>query len=75
MSVIIRRRHQRTDIGGERFLFLATLRQYDLDGTVRHVDHNEILRVIETKRGATLVRVGTMEGELKAAALKFAGVQ
>lgn len=73
-SPIIRRRHQRADIDGTRFLFLATLRNYGTAEEPVYVEHNEVMRVIETRRTARLAKVGVLEGELQAAALRFAGV-
>lgn len=74
MSTITRRRYQRADIDGNRFLFLATMRRYDVDGEAVTIEHNEILRVIETPKTAKVVKVGVMSEAVKAAALKFAGV-
>lgn len=75
MSIILRRRYQRAEIGGTRFLFLATLRREDC-GNGRRVDveYNEVMRVIETKTSARLAKVNVLEGELKDAALRFAGL-
>ena len=75
MTTITRRRYQRADIDGNRFLFLATMRRYEVDGEAVTIEHNEILRVIETPKTAKVAKIGVMTAALKAAAMKFAGVQ